>query len=639
MKKQFLLIALFFAFVIALAWQGCNQDEDNNPPNNLNKEDWQSMEPLFSMQEEGNDMFSNYLLTQDTVAAINSLAEWFASDPDVEWAQPGMQGVMVKYKSGLRGGILVDGLKGEDLPGTPGPEWYKNKLSEPLLKSVPSKKKMIVLDPTFLEFVKAAVLIFGNYYEKYQNVFQEMAEKKDEDCTLDAFTNLDEYGYIHIMSHGIPWPYYDSYEKVYLMTGETPTEAVCEKYGEMIKSDDVIGIYSSELKRNVFCISPEFIMKYNDFSQDTVLFFGSFCFSFLGNWPNLVNKFANGAYFGYDWAIRVGRDVDYVNSLFDHLSNKQQATPWTTEKWFTETPEIPKQFYDDDYERTIKLQYTGNTDLTLWAHDKVKVSIHSTEADGAPVSVPGEINTGYTFICEVENADPQFLEFTWNFGDGTGSQVVSQDNSINYGWTTSGTYTVSVIVKDIATEELLGQANVNAIIQDAPQNYIDILHTIKHAEVRFDASGHHYFSDGSAFWDTEFYVSSQELDNSGGKITWDGPNFSAAGTYFYDDKDITISGFVSSDGDSLIYLKATRWWHDEFSTTYDSLIYEVRNIPLTSIAPSYPLAYYSVTGVAAQSHLASIYYKQFKESTLSYIYYTHTDWEYAEIRVTFYGSR
>jgi hypothetical protein len=466
-----------------------------------------------------------------------------------------------------------------------------------------------------------------------------MDEKKEEDCTLDAFANLDDYGYIHIMSHGVPWPYPDSYEKVYLMTGETPSETVCEKYSEMIKSDDLIGIFSTGLARNVFCISPEFIMKYNDFSQDTVLFYGSFCFSFMGNWPDLVNKFANGAYFGYDWAVRVGKDVEYVNSLFDHLSDKQQPIPWTTEKWFTETPEIPKQYYADDHERMIQLQYTGNTELALWAKDKVEASIRSTAPDGAPISVPGEINTDYPFICEVENADPLLLEFTWDFHDGTGTQVVSQNNTITHAWTTPGPYAISVTVKTIASGASLAQASVNATIKEPPENYIDVLHTMKHAEVWFNANGHHYLSDGSIVWDSDFYVGSRELDNSGGKIEWNGPNFSAAGIYFYNNKEITISGYVSNDGDSLLYLKATRWYRPNPWTTNDSLVYEVRNIPLTSIAPAYPLAEYIVTGVAAQSHLASMYFKKQQGAPYNYVYYTHTDWEYAQIRVLFLDAR
>jgi hypothetical protein len=86
-------------------------------------------------------------------------------------------------------------------------------------------------------------------------------------------------------------------------------------------------------------------------------------------------------------------------------------------------------------------------------------------------------------------------------------------------------------------------------------------------------------------------------------------------------------------------LKATRWYHNDFYFTQDSLVYEIVNIPLTSISSASPFAKYYVTGVAAQPHLASIYYKQFKESTFSYIYYTHTDWEYVDMRVTFFGAR
>ena len=471
MRKQFRLIALFFAFVIVLAWQGCNQDEDD-PSGSWTDEDQQSYETLINLQEEGGLNLATYLMTQDTADALASLAQWFLTDPSVEWAEPGSQGVMVQYKNGLRGGILLDGEDTTFTTDKRTPYTDEINQNEKNISSIPNKKEGAFINPHYIEREMQSLLISNVYNAHAHKVLDNLTTYTDIACKLDVFADLDKYGYIHIYSHGIAWPKKKALVEVYLMTGERPTAQVSEKYGELLKSGDIITVYFNEIDRTVYCISPEFIKHYNDFSKDTVLFYGGFCYSFQGHWPDLYGRFADGAYFGHTWSVRTGRNAEWAKSLFRKMADVAAPTPWTTEKWLTGTPELPKEYFNAVDQKWVRVQYTGNAELALWEKAEVKLNIQSTEADGAPITVNGEIATSYTFKCNVEGEEIQFLKFTWDFGDGSSPQEVFQSNEVNHSWSNAGTFTLKAEARDIDTDALLAETSGNVKIGQEMNQYV-----------------------------------------------------------------------------------------------------------------------------------------------------------------------
>lgn len=467
MNRKFILHFILFAMISLIFWPGCKSTSDNNPDGEWTQEDEKGYEDLVILQKQANQTLTTYLLSQDTATALASLAQWFLSDPSVDWAEPGSQGVMVQYKSGLRGGIVIDG---EDSTNTVN-LWNSSSTlinqNEHDFKSIPNKKQGIFINPHYLERVTHTLSILNTYNAHVYKVLESHVTYLDTACKLDLFTTLDDYGYIHIYSHGVAWPKKQAIAEVYLMTGQKPDPLTTEKYSEQVKSGDIITMYFRGIDRTVYCISPAFIENFNDFSKDTILFYGGFCFSYQGNWPYLSDKFADGAYFGYTWRVQTAKNANWAKSLFRYMADTLAVTPWTTEKWMTATPEIPKEYFDNGDQKWVRVNYNGDAELTLWDKDSIKILIQSTETDGAPISVPGSSNTDYTFTCLVEGAEVQFLHFTWDFGDGSALQEAYQDNQMSHSWSAAGTYPLHVRVMDIDSEKLLAEATINVIVEQS----------------------------------------------------------------------------------------------------------------------------------------------------------------------------
>ena len=174
---------------------------------------------------------------------------------------------------------------------------------EPGLGHKPSSKKTIFLNPSYWErqawadpltaTADAAFAKTGyNAFEKYVNA----------QCTIDKFTSLSGYGIVHIYTHGIGLADKNNIQEVYMLTGETASQATTDKYFADIKAGKVpIVVYNGT---NKYCISPSFFARHNNFSDDTTLFYGGFCYSGLGGWKDTLIQVAKaGAYVGFDWHV------------------------------------------------------------------------------------------------------------------------------------------------------------------------------------------------------------------------------------------------------------------------------------------------------------------------------------------------
>jgi len=641
MKKELILTVFLMTLLFLVFWPGCKSkdDETEEPQSGWTDADNQYLEAMETLQLEGVAMFNNFLNTQDTAEAINSLAQWFEGNAKVEWAEPGSQGVMIQYKNGFRGGYLVDGedrASVSDNEKTTGS--LPSSIAEETFKSVVNKKRGIFFNPHYRERKTYFNSLLAHYATNYPNVFESFSFDTAYQCKLDHFTILSDYGYIHFYSHGIAWPKKQALAEVYLMTGESPSRNTNTKYSDLIKTGDIIACYISGIKRNVYCISPAFIRKYNDFSKDTVLMFGGFCYSFRGSWPDLQNTFANGAYFGYNWSVYTNKNANWAENLFADMADTTSGEPWTTERWMTETPEIPKEYFNSQDQVTVRINYTGDATLTLWRKTDSVFTVKSTEPDGTPVLKPGKLNTDYTFKCYLNNQDVSAgLRFIWNFDDGSPVQTIDVDNQVTHKWASSGAFVINLEIRKITTNKILKTITVGIEIE-SPQSILPVLYGIKHFTISLPSGGHHYLSNGGTLWDIDLTITSQDLESVGGKITWNGTSFSASGTNL-NSTTINISGNVSPNGETLEYVRATRWYHFAPNWTEDSVVIELSNIPVNDVIPAYPLVNYIVTGLPAQSHVTDLYYKSYNGNTHSYDYYSHSDWEFVTVKAEFNIAR
>lgn len=108
--------------------------------------------------------------------------------------------------------------------------------------------------------------------------------------------------------------------EVYFKTSEVAGNVTTQKYYKDIVDKEILLMQSVKTGVTIYYIAPDFIKRYNDFSNDTVLFYGGFCYSFLGTWPLLVDACASGTYFGFDWIARAGKCANWAVDLVDKMS-------------------------------------------------------------------------------------------------------------------------------------------------------------------------------------------------------------------------------------------------------------------------------------------------------------------------------
>ncbi|MBK7092628.1 MAG: hypothetical protein IPH59_13065 [bacterium] len=106
------LLALML--LLALGCSGGDKGSDNN--DNDQQKELQRIENIISVQQDIGESLVDMLATLDTTATKDSLVKLFESDTaNVLSASANTQGVVVEYKNGMRGGVLLDPL---DLGGT-----------------------------------------------------------------------------------------------------------------------------------------------------------------------------------------------------------------------------------------------------------------------------------------------------------------------------------------------------------------------------------------------------------------------------------------------------------------------------------------------------------------------------------------
>ena len=117
------LTTLALTSCVLFLFNSCNKEDDTSIPPAPPVEEVN--EVVINPQEERYDLFTDLVTTMDTASAIDSVLTLFLQDPNVSWAVSGRQGIAVKYKNGIRGGIFIDPLRHpeitdidlKDLPG------------------------------------------------------------------------------------------------------------------------------------------------------------------------------------------------------------------------------------------------------------------------------------------------------------------------------------------------------------------------------------------------------------------------------------------------------------------------------------------------------------------------------------------
>jgi hypothetical protein len=361
--KKYLFLMLF----VAVLFSSCTKT-DSSDPEAMTPEDETAYGNIVALQEQASANFETWLITSDTATALEQVQQFFASNATVTRATLGNQGVAVEYVNGTAGGLFLkpmdepdEGfLKGANLPPVPpGPGTPK---------SIVNLKKAIFLNPSYWErsFYADWILQHYNYYLPWVG-FSLQSVFKNQEASLDRFAGLAGHGMIHVYSHGWAYPEETNIREIYLMTGEVASLDATKKYWPDIKARRVIINRTKNANgwKTIYWINKDFIAGHNDFSKDTVLFYGGFCYSFLGSWDQLYKKFAKGSYFGFTWYVRTNRNAQWGVSLVDSLCDTIRKPAYTTDSWMN-GPNLPKSYYENMAAKTVRVQYIGDASLTFW---------------------------------------------------------------------------------------------------------------------------------------------------------------------------------------------------------------------------------------------------------------------------------
>jgi len=564
--KKLILFALSIVLLTTLFWVACSKPDDEG----WTDDEKASYEEVISLQDEVSNNLDEWFLSMDSLDAIDMAHQSFASEPSVSSAIISSQGISVQYANGMRGGLFINPRDG----GTTEKSFESlidglNSMDSESLKSLVNKRKMILLNPHYYERAYYTDILVNNAWINLERAGITVFRNRNEGSSVDAFTQLADYGIIQIYSHGLAWPKEENITDVYLLTGETANEATSKKYWDELKSGN-IPIMNIGGSSNKYYISERFISDYNDFSQDTILFYGGFCYSFLGDWPDITESFADGAYFGFDWSVRTSYNAMWAENLIDLMSDTSMTEPMGPEAWMNNSDKV-KSYWEPRYERTVHIYYTGDGNLNLWSD--VSVNLIALSEDGTPVSKPGEAGVAYPFRCDVVSNITE-LEYSWDIGNG-GSPVTAS-NAVNITWSEDGDYVLKVDVKDKSNGNIIGSATANVTIGANP-DVTEFMLSTNYANF--------VFYDG-VIWDNDASVIQNWIGGHDFEsLAWDGNSFS--GTYAYTHTAMsytyTILGTLSNDGQSVSYTFEQEGWGSNQDETYIFNYYfklTVDNLPL-----------------------------------------------------------
>jgi hypothetical protein len=637
MKKLTFSVLAIFSFSLFIFTISCKKETDNP----FNDEAIKAYEAAMSLQDESDDVLAGFEAAMDSAAAVEALAQWFRDHENVEWAVVSSQGISVSYTNGMYGGILLDPERyGVDQPGKSIPPDRQTDNLSPL-KNLPVYKKARCVNAAMDEFFDQDAYQFNSWKETLNGIGYECVYNLNDEVSLDYLKNLtsrNNDGIISLNSHGYAWPGKTNIEEVYFLTGQEQLQHTTEVFYTDIIEKRVILLKRKD-GRTRYYIAPDFLTKYNDFSNDTILFYGGFCYSFLGNWPSLVNSCASGTYFGFDWVVKSGKCAEWAVNLVDYMAIQDVAQPNTVEDWMTDSP-IAKQYLDEKYNKTVHILYEGNGALTLWQPEyNAEGGIEALAPDKAPILVPGKTCAEYTLRCNVNGQLPPQVYYFWDLGHETAFNMNQTGNEVVGRWGLPGTYTVKVEVRNSSNDEVIEEFDTQVNIEDP--SYLGVLKTNQYFELNFfymngpnitltngETLGNgffdwqtYYFTSPLAWTDSSFHAESFTPSGNGGNtMTIQGEMSSDGKTIRHCLLTITK---IHSDGQfdqesKLEIANMTIWHHDEWNC-WESFLWNFE-------------------GAASQTYIQSIEYKKYDYQEQELVTIQSIDWGNSVLYGMFYNQ-
>ncbi len=365
MKRLSVNLPIILFVGIAALFSSCKKPEDN--PIIWPDDEKEFVTNVLTFQDQAGLNFTTWTKSMDSLAAVEKLRQYFLSDPNVSYAEVSDQGIAVQYTNGIRGGIMLNSQRFPDKGSQMSGPWIRADDGKPDVKSSVNNKKMILFDAAYSE------VSFGRSVKYYtdqviSNHRLNLPKIKysldkvytDEEATLERYTQLSGYGIIDLASHGFRWRDANRTVEVYMLTGETVS--LNSKYWADMMNRNIIIMRHKGI--NKYWISERFISSHNNFSKDTVLMIGSFCYSYNGAWPNLQKSFADGAYVGYTRLIDVDKCAEFDSNLIFFMSDTTKSPLMNITDWMND-PKYPKFYQSSSDLLPVHVEFAGDSTLTL----------------------------------------------------------------------------------------------------------------------------------------------------------------------------------------------------------------------------------------------------------------------------------
>lgn len=416
-KKEQCFTGFMFLLCIIILFSSCKKD------NTENYEIDDEFAYNIAIQQEYAETFNSLLNTQDSLSAASSTLNLMLKDLYVSSGKVTKQAIFIDYTNGTRGGILFNpqdnpnaeldlldvksSLSDEALSAT-----VRNKLN-----TTPISKRTIFINPHYFERKKYTDKILQNYEAFLPPIGYDIPERYfNEECTLDLFTSLAGYGFIHIYSHGTKF----SDDVIYLLTGETPNGSSNKLYEKSLKDKNIVYLTSSKHKTTKYYIAPSFF-SVNDLSKDKPLVFGGFCYSFMGDWDEYVVGVGASAYVGYDGAVYSAWHQYWATNIMYYLTYYKGTSPITLD-WCTSYSPMPKMFFFKEDSVDVMLCDKKEDDVVLWDWENLnykavdlslKVNRRIEDSDGSSSYELWDLSSGYNFLHNIDFESNKYVN-EWN---------------------------------------------------------------------------------------------------------------------------------------------------------------------------------------------------------------------------------
>ncbi|MBE0661337.1 MAG: hypothetical protein IH597_02620 [Bacteroidales bacterium] len=619
-------------FTIIFLCNSCKKETDDP----FDAEAKKAYEAIIALQDSSSIVLAGFEATMDSTAAVEALALWFRGHEYVAWARIGSQGISVSYTNGMFGGIMLDPERLDtDQVGN-----YKqsNEPADTLLpsKNLPSYKKARCINAAMDEFYNIDAYQFNTWKEMLNSIGYECVYNLNDEVSLDYLKHIRSRndGIISLNSHGYVWPDRTNIQEVYFLTGEESSLHTTKQFYTDLIEQRVIMIKHKNDKIRYY-IAPDFLTKYNDFSKDTILFYGGFCYSFLGNWTSLVNACASGTYFGFDWAVKSDKCAEWAVNLVYYLADMSVDQPNTTEGWMVNSM-IAKHYFSEKYNRNIHILYEGNGAFTLWQPEyNIEGGIEALAQDKAPIMVPGKTCFEYTLKCNVSGQLPQQFYYLWDLDHETAYAMGQNGNEVVGRWGLPGTYTVKAQIRNQANSEVIREFAVEVTIEDP--SYLDNVKAYPYFKMVFSnlsglnitltneetMAGYYYNFD-------TFYFTSP--------LNWNDSTFSAQSLHPNGNggTTLTIQGEMSADGKVIRHCLLTYTEISSNGVLYIESKLEVANLPVFHHDEwnCWQSFIWDIEGTPTQNYVQSVEFKKLDTQNQGWITIQSIDWGNSQL----YGS-